>query len=309
MEYRDISGVFIEQAMYDAHCHVSTDFGGDVDALVDRVRGWSPTRFVVMSTNHLDYQLVDTLAEQCDNVVPAFGVHPWYAHLFSLDISLSKEEHYSNVFGKEVDDELLAVLPQPMDFDAHMGNLVEACRRHGKVCWGEVGLDKLARVPTSGFYGNGEFKGESRLSPYKVSMDHQKLILKRQLEVAIANDWAVSIHNVKAGGALHDVLKEVLAPSKPTRLCLHSYTGSKETLRMFQRDFKHHKIFVSVSSMVNGDKPQQLNIIMDTTADGCLLTETDCPLDRMDPGPLLETINRELTNAVKCGELDSFLSA
>jgi Tat protein secretion system quality control protein TatD with DNase activity len=287
--------------LYDAHCHISTDFDpSGLDDLIAKVQGLGQCQFVVMSTNHLDFQYVDALAQQCGNVIPSFGVHPWCSHLFTFDTALSKREHYELVFGKPVDDELLSLLPVPLDFDAHLEKLVGLCQNYTRVCWGEVGLDKLFRIPNSGYFCNPEFKGEPRLTQYRVSMAHQKQVLAKQLSVALVNDWPVSVHIVRAGGVLHGMLKELLEPHGiSARLCLHSYTGSVDTLKLFYKDFKEHEIYVSLSTVLNGERPGLLQQLLAAVPASNLLIETDVCLDRWDPVPLLKTIGAAVG---ECGE-------
>lgn len=272
--------------LYDAHCHISTGFNlRDVDELAEKVGQW-PCTLVVMSTNHLDYRCVEALAQRCDNVIPSFGVHPWYAHLFSFDTTRDKKAHYTEVFGSDVDDCMLQVLPDPMDFDEHMDKLVECCERYEVVVWGECGLDKLFRVPTNGFFGNPVRVGDStttKLSSYRVSMAHQKRVLQRQLDVAMSHNLPLSLHNVKSGGVLHTMLHEALhrCPLSTSRVCLHSYTGSVDTLRLLHSVFGE-RVYVSLSqalNMADANAKDKTSALAAVLAPAQLLAETDLCVD------------------------------
>lgn len=283
-------------ALYDAHCHISTDFNGeDIDELIARVKRWAPAQFVVMSTNHLDYKYVDELATNCSNVIPSFGVHPWYSHLFTLESGgVDKKTHYCSVFGTEdVEATLLEILPEPIHFETHLRQLVALCLKHSpRVCWGELGLDKLFRVPDNGFYSNPQ-RPSTKLTNYRVSMSHQKRILERQLDAALQHNWPLSLHNVKAGGAVVTILRESLERNgigHGARVCFHSYTGSIDTLKMVMKQLKPHTIFVSVSGYINLARMDEFKELCNVVPRGQLLTETDLCLNYKHPDTYEELV-------------------
>lgn len=157
-----------------------------------------------------------------------------------LDPLPSKEEHYRSIFFKfsssstaskppnqrnqAIFTSLLPYLPEPIPF----GTLLDDLRRNiitslgqGRLTMlGEVGLDGGARMrwPKSarhlydekypvppcqeGRQGEEEEEEEewNRLTPFKVSMEHQKTIVEAQLEVAIDLGVNVSFHSVAAPG-------------------------------------------------------------------------------------------------------------
>ncbi|KAK1923853.1 hypothetical protein DB88DRAFT_439198 [Papiliotrema laurentii] len=174
-------------------------------------------------------------------VVSCFGYHPWFTHRYTLlPQSPGKEAHYNAVFfpqtgaadtarrkrEKEVLGALIRHLPEPIPFGPILNRMrrdVVSAKEQGRlVMVGEVGLDGAARVlwPVSarGLYdeatrglrlegtpaeNNDEWK---RLTPLKISMQHQRAILTAQMELAIELAVPVSLHCVAAAGPTLDVL-------------------------------------------------------------------------------------------------------
>ena len=139
---------------------------------------------------------------------------------------------------KEMLKALLPFFPEPIQFNdivEHLRENIRTVKQCGRlVMLGEVGLDGAARViwpkEARGLYdeqtrtlrrgqsssnstpgnetgeqgtaleggdGDGEWK---RLTPFKISMDHQKKILRAQMKVAIEFGVPVSLHCVAAPG-------------------------------------------------------------------------------------------------------------
>ncbi|KAH3671356.1 hypothetical protein WICMUC_004653 [Wickerhamomyces mucosus] len=282
-----------------------------------------------MSTNHIDYQYVDNISNQCPNVISSFGIHPWYSHLFKIDDKLNKMEHYTTVFGKEIDETFSNILPDPISFETHfkvLKNLIqERLDRGNSVCIGEIGLDKLARIPNTGWYGaNNSFENDDdddddnitdvKLTIYKTSMDHQLFIFNKFLTLAIDLNLPISIHNVKTSGIIYDILKQNLQNSiNGINICMHSYTGSIETVRLFLKTFNikkcKSKIYFSFSQVINGEKKSIQDIIR-LIPNEYILTETDISMpldsnyiDKFQPIELLNEIRLKI-NEFKNNEVD-----
>ncbi|CDR47432.1 CYFA0S32e00254g1_1 [Cyberlindnera fabianii] len=292
----------------DAHCHVSTDFDPlKIDELTQCYSKIKDARFVVMSTNHIDYEHVHKLALKTENIiVPSFGVHPWYSHLFTLEPSgclVDKETHYNSIFNKPITQELLSLLPIPIHLDEHLDKLISLIKQYRdthdrSVCWGEIGLDKVFRIPNTGFFANPATRhlteSDISLTNYRISMTHQRQVFIKQLRIAIELNLPISIHNVKSSGAIHDIIKEELTPDTTSRICLHSYTGSIDTLKMFLSTFEKNKgaskFYASFSSVINGCGPkrEELAQLLDCLPKDRVLSETDVTLDRFieQGGPL-----------------------
>lgn len=165
------------------------------------------------------------LHRQNQGAEPA-GYHPWFTHRYTLRPDPpTKEEHYRSIFfqpGKQVSERnafifdcLLSYLPKPLPFAPLLETLrqnISASLGRGKLTMlGEVGLDGGARMrwPQSArhLYEERQIDSEvedddewTRLTPFKVSMEHQKAIVEAQIEVAVDLGVNVSFHSVSAAG-------------------------------------------------------------------------------------------------------------
>lgn len=88
--------------------------------------------------------------------------------------------------------------------------LEAALKAQPKALVGEIGLDKAVRTPET-----GETEWESQLA-----------VFKAQMRLAGVLGRPVSVHCVRAHGALYEVLKDCVAA--PPTVALHSYTGSPD---------------------------------------------------------------------------------
>lgn len=256
------------ESLFDSHCHL-LPFVKACD--VERyILPEIPKYYHLMSTNHYDVDLVYKLAQN-ESIEPYFGIHPWYSHLFTSevieDVKELKQVHYSKVLLPAPTPELLDKLPVPMSLDDHLAKLERYCRDTGGRI-GELGLDKLFRVPSCGYLGNGDGK----LSNSKVTMEHQIFILKKQLDLAQKLQRLVSLHCVKAHGALYDVVQQY-----DLSVILHSFTGSTDQAKRWLKTYKRVKF--SLSNYINGVKREQLNQLLDILPAHTILLETDLSID------------------------------
>lgn len=173
-----------------------------------------------------------------NHIVPSFGWHPWFAHQMYDDRDgssiPSRREHYKNVLTpipKDEDDDFLDSLPEPRSFKKFLEETEERLLMFPLALVGEIGLDRSFRVPVapfgckqdvvspqedksegqSGDENNTEYTPGSRegrsLTPFHVKMEHQKVVLKAQLELAGKHQRAVSVHSVATHGIVFDVLQ------------------------------------------------------------------------------------------------------
>jgi Tat protein secretion system quality control protein TatD with DNase activity len=242
--------------------------------------------------------------------VPAFGWHPWFSHQlydekqYDGRPSLSQREkadHYRRVLAPSLDDEtFLQALPDPFPLGVYLEQMRVMLEKYPIALLGEVGLDRSFRIPepwhlagqakkrdTSKTEGGRE---QRKLSPYRVSIDHQKVILLAQLRLAGQMQRAASVHGVQAHGHVYDALAEAWkgfenhVPSQrdrkklasaisrnaesieddspddktedvskpfPPRICLHSYSGSADAVGRYLAPAVPCEVFFSFSTTIN----------------------------------------------------------
>lgn len=190
-------------------------------------------------------------------IVPAFGVHPWYSYKYYIPTSeqgeaeasaltgAAKAAHYAAVLSPAPDAAFVAALPDPVSFYTVLRQLEAHLVEFPEAIVGECGLDKIFRIQnpfysataaavtttdaTAGEKTPADYQPQQpKLSRHVVKMSHQTALLRLQLEVAARHTRPVSLHCVKAPTALLDLVRAMAVP--PPALCLHSYTGSVEYL-------------------------------------------------------------------------------
>lgn len=280
----------------------------------------------IMATRGEDQDRVAQFAESCGvtkesmpsllkpgshcQIIPSFGWHPWFSHQICDDSILDfkgtitqsdKLTHYRSViYPPPEDDGFVLSLPNPHPLSHLLDQIRGYLRQHPHAIVGEIGLDRSFRLPEN-WLPNVHTERHSdmtpggregrRLSPFKVSMEHQKKILKAQLNLAGEMQRAVSVHGVAAHGVLFDTIRETWkgfeqevlgrkarkqresafkayaggkqdeeqefqsGPSTslpfPPRICLHSYSGAPDTLRQYFQPSVPAEIFCSFSILVN----------------------------------------------------------
>lgn len=217
-------------------------------------------------------------------------------------ISLSSEQkaaHYQSVLTpKSEDRDFLDRLPDPRPFGEFISQTRQHLQKYPLALIGEVGLDRSFRIPEAWLPAEAEERDENltpggregrRLSPYRVSMDHQKKVLSAQLALAGEMRRAVSCHGVAAHGIVYETVAETWKGHErkplskrarkerqsaarrnaggedqedgtgqeagpkpfPPRLCLHSYSGPAETVKQYTDPKVPCEIFFSFSTTIN----------------------------------------------------------
>lgn len=261
--------------MHDAHCHLSTEIKTlpSLNTLI---------HCNLMSTNQFDIDYVFTLAQQPNSTInPCFGIHPWYSHLFKIHRDTHKLAHYQSVI-KNVDPNFVEILPEPIylqDYILKVEKMMLDSKKTAMI--GEVGLDKTFKLPWSGFYGSYhldkpvlEGPDGKKLSNYYVSMPHQQLILTQFLQLALKFDRPVSLHCVRAHGALLDLVKSSFPHLK---VALHSYSGSIDHAKAWLKWGKG-RVFFSISHYFNMGRLEYA-LLIELVPVESLLLETDFGLD------------------------------
>ncbi|WEJ93873.1 Cut9-interacting protein scn1 [Yamadazyma tenuis] len=147
---------------------------------------------------------------------------------------------------------------------------------------GEIGLDKMFRIPSNGYYGNQDSNNsEVKLSACRVKIDHQVAILRVMLQLANDLQRPVSLHCVKAHGPLFDIVREY---HQIPQVILHSFSGSVDQGRRWVAEYRKRDqdLGFSFSHYINGveDKRSQLNELVGYLDDSQILIETDISIDK-----------------------------
>jgi Tat protein secretion system quality control protein TatD with DNase activity len=301
-----------------------------------------------------------TIAHDCiacskeHKVIPAFGWHPWFSHQmfdeseYDGATTLTPEQkaaHYQSVLTPKSDDsDFLLSLPDARPFGEFIAQMRHHLEKFPLALVGEVGLDKSFRIPEDWLPQHLDERNSAltpggregrRLSPYRVSMDHQRKVLLAQLRLAGEMRRAVSVHGVQAHGIVHNTLaetwkgherkpmsrkekkKKAEAAQKthaepegaesegensgpqpyPPRICLHSFSGPAETVKLYTAPTVPCEVFFSFSTTINSwveDGQGKVEAAMGAVPDDRLLMESDLHTagDRMDQ--YLEEIVRKL---------------
>lgn len=271
----------------DSHCHISCHPQRETaQELIKHLNDLPyPYSFNVMTTNSWDLEYLEAMVDLDSTLIitPFLGVHPWYSHLYSVSIS-NREEHYRLVL-TDISLDLLENLPDPIPLQDHLHRLrrfaAHLTKKNKKFGIGEIGLDKLFRIPSSGYFGNLNYKGQPVLTKSKVRIEHQMLIFRELLDLANQFNVPVSLHCVKAHGVLYDTLRDNYM--EIPEIILHSYSGSLDQALRWINDFKKVKrrLSFSVSNFVNGksEKLADLEALLNVLEDRQILVESDFPID------------------------------
>ncbi|AMD22402.1 HGR063Wp [Eremothecium sinecaudum] len=263
--------------LVDSHCHFTTvkQHRREVNNVKSDV-----IRRCIMSCNIYDWSAV-----RGEGDIIAFGVHPWYSHLFYIGLEKhSKDEHYRKVlkYSKDSDEvkELIKALPDPISLEEHIQG-AKSDKFDQVKCIGEIGIDRLFRLPEDGFFNDlGDATARPRLTRVTVKVEHQVAVFRRMCQLAVETGLAVSIHAVKCQELLFNVCRDELGPYSSVTICLHSYMGSVEFVRNFWlRNFPYSRLFLSISFAINlQNKSSALELIKSVPLQ-CLLSETDLTID------------------------------
>lgn len=348
--------------LFDAHCH-PTDImpqthriaGMKAKALTIMATRDQDQELVVQTAERYRISEKADLTQDPEKryTIPSFGWHPWFTHLIwddrGSDNEVDAKEHYRAVLTPTPDDdEFLSTLPTPRRLTECLQQLEGKLQRFPLALVGEIGLDRSFRLPYGPFKSpddpeakpadmtaktgdpyTGEYTPGSRegrpLTPYRVSLDHQRMILKAQLEIGAKYNRAVSVHSVATHGAAFDVFSDLWKgherPSKsslkrqrkdaenaldqgdaeeqdqrpkpyPPRICMHSYSGPNDALKQFLGPRVPADIFFSFSELVNFGSHNSVKAIdvVKAVPEDKILIESDlhCAGDKMDE--LLENV-------------------
>ncbi|KAI8954092.1 hypothetical protein F4801DRAFT_534310 [Xylaria longipes] len=374
-----------DAGVFDAHCHPT-----DTMASIKSIPAMKARALTVMATRSQDQELVCEVAynhgvhdgktllssslphTDQDRIVPSFGWHPWFSYQL-YDDKASNPTYDGTPAGKIAHyDQVLAPAPSSKDVSFSKGlsepqplsEFLEETRvrleKFPLALIGEVGLDKTFRLPTVWTSADEDSREDGltpggregrRLSPYRVQMAHQAVILRAQLELAGRMGRPVSVHGVQAHGILYDTIascwkgheKEVLSRRQkrqiatgaedfsddtdedsdhdstlderdnipkpaadsgkkvgpqnfPPRICLHSYSGHVEQLKMYIHPKVPAKVYFSFSMAINwntggGEKTEEA---VRAIPDDRLLVESDLHIAGEQMDSSLEEVCRQI---------------
>jgi Tat protein secretion system quality control protein TatD with DNase activity len=283
----------LRSRLHDAHTHPSDT--------PDSLRQHDPSAsgsLCAMSTRPNDQSIVSSFAQDNpETVIPFFGYHPWFAHLF---FSNERQEHYEGILKPAPEKEYLEHLPKPISWDSALQELRQRLKSDPKAQVGEIGLDKSFRLPT---HTDGERDPSARkdLSPYRTIQEHQLRIFTDQCKLAGEFGRAVSIHGVQCHGLVFTALQSLWKghekksqksikrqqktangnlettslPNFPPRVCLHSASLPIDTLKQYLVKSIPSVVYFSFSTVINGRYGQKLIDLIRAVPDDRILIESD----------------------------------
>lgn len=238
---------------FDAHNHLQDPrLGDDPSGGVSAVSAASAVGvagMVVDGTCEADWPEVRRLASLCPSVIPAFGLHPW---------------------------RVAARTP------VWLGTLIECLDRTPGAVLGEAGLDRwiLDQSPARCLELGCGPRGPA-------PMEEQLAVFEAQLDLATERALPVTVHCLKAWGALMDCLRR--RPSLPRGFLLHSYGGPAELVPELVR----LGAFFSISGhSLHPRKASSHGPLFGSIPRDRLLIETDAP----DQIPPVEFISHPATD-------------
>ena len=292
----------LRKRLHDAHCH-PTDHSETL-TLIDQEASGSLS---AMATRPNDQNIVEGFAaDNPDSVVPFYGIHPWFAHLYAID---ENQEHYKRILKPAPPDDFASHLPKPLSWEDYLKELRDRLAANPKAQVGEIGVDKSFRLP---LYTNGERGVSSRkeLSPYKTTQEHQLRLFTDQCKVAGEFNRAISVHGVQCHGLVFTTLQSLWKghetkskghqkrqkksfnghpdddedeenPPKstslpyPPRICIHSASLPTDTVKQYLHQSVPSKVYFSFSTVINARYGQKLLDLILAIPDDRILIESD----------------------------------
>lgn len=251
--------------MNDCHAHISNETGNiSVRPFLSSSSLSTTTTSVthLMSTND-DFLAVHAAAYIDPHIVPYYGIHPWFAHLFYVDPPVSKEQFYSSILSPIPSPDIMACLPDPIlltDRLMLIDNVaLERTAADLPFGIGEIGLDRAFTIPNTKSH---------------VSLDHQLCILSAFVGRAIQYQCPIQLHGVKAHRSLYDALAGCTVP-----IVLHLFSGLSDLAKEWMK--RHCDIFFSMLAAVNLRSPTKTAALLSVVPPEILVVETDRVLSSM----------------------------
>ncbi|KIW00086.1 uncharacterized protein PV09_08272 [Verruconis gallopava] len=344
--------------VFDAHCHPT-----DTMSNISCITSMKTRVLTVMATRAEDQSLVSSVADifglkvsqsplqdqwiEAPKVIPSFGWHPWFSYQLFDELeydganALNDEQrilHFQRILVPSSEDtEFLLNLPNPRPLSRFLEETRKLLARYPLALIGEVGLDKSFRIPVFRSTGLESTKDSSftvdghprrQWSPYRVSMAHQRKLLKAQLQIAGEMRRAASIHGSQCHGMLFETLcemwegyeREVLSSRDrkklksaaqhnadahgpiddetkpyPPRICLHSFSGPVDQVKQYLNVSVPVEIFFSFSEVINFSKGNSKAAeVIKMLPDDKILVESDLHMAGTNMDECLEAIVRRI---------------
>jgi len=217
----------------------------------------------------------DALDYSCrsQHILPALGIHPWY-----LSDILMKDIVESNIEESTTDEP--ANIEQYLNWD-WLNELEAKLSQHPNLIVGEIGLCKMARFVR-------EFP--KALGGKATALQLQKIVFKKQMELAAQWRRPVTVHCVNAHGLLMETLEEIFNEARescskeeqvhstsnnllqndglkttlrkafPPAIAMHSFTGTAHHVQQildFERSILYPELVEAERKKQRGKKKQQ----------------------------------------------------
>ena len=215
----------------------------------------------------LDWNTALEYASQSQHILPALGVHPWYLGDILVD----------DITNVEIQEDITKYIKWEWlsELEKHLSN-------HPHLLVGEIGMCKMARFVR-------EFSKEK--GGKATALQLQKLVFKKQLDLAAKWSRPVTVHCVNAHGlfieVMRDTLKEVkeacaemddIAEAKkylrqafPPAIGMHSFTGTAHhvgEILAFEKEILYPEEVEAVGKRRRRKQKQQQEEIQQPTQDG-----------------------------------------
>lgn len=235
------------------------------------------------------------------------GLHPWWSHHISFadpdsdssTQSIDKKSHYAGLFpgcfdnvelqqsmeedgGPDLMSALYNSFPEPTLFRDYCANTLQPyLEAFPSAMLGEVGLDRSFRIPvptTEAKTDREQDRAAKKFTELKIPVPHQLELLRRQMELAFQLNRNISMHSVQAQGQTVELITKLDKTSQRwktsrSKICLHSYGGSTDTVAMLSRADRE-RIYFSFSTTING-RLERLGELIRAVPDDRLLIESD----------------------------------
>jgi Tat protein secretion system quality control protein TatD with DNase activity len=269
-------------ALVDTHGHPHLDRSVEYASQVNvdnKISSYNDPKNVVVSitcaVSPLDWNAALEYASRSQHILPALGVHPWYLHDIIMEniIESNKDESTADEPTPHINIEQYLKWEWLSELETNLS-------QHPNLIVGEIGLCKMARFVR-------EFPKE--LGGKATALQLQKIVFKKQMELAAQWRRPVTVHCVNAHGLLIETLTEMLNEARescskeekvsntndlsekdgtrttlrnafPPAIAMHSFTGTAHQVQQildFEKSILHPEQVEAGGKRQRGKKKQQ----------------------------------------------------